>query len=289
MEVSDVALNGLPPLPAPNLRVQRTEAGIGCTVVVTTTLAFICISRGCVHVVPEFPVRAQQVLFAFGYSEAAVVMFCLLRLMFLDPGVIQRSAHSVFPLPAEVSEKLDEGKPLSGLSNIHSGDRSFCVRCLVWRNDEPPSVVSCGEACHRRVFPGARHSKAHHCSICQRCVAQFDHHCSFLGRCIGGRGFGGNMGYFLAIIAASWAGLLTCFAVVVMAVSFHLGGVAGIVAPFAAVLATWMSRNCLVQCIRRCFIFGARQASLTDGPRRGGARTTRPTHDLPAAVLPPQE
>ena len=78
------------------------------------------------------------------------------------------------PIPqGQVREQLLKGqRPTGFLGNVHDQRLgSYCTRCLVWRrNDE----------------------QAHHCSICQRCVTNFDHHCGVFGRCIAGDGFGGK-------------------------------------------------------------------------------------------------
>ena len=83
-------------------------------------------------------------------------------------------------------------------SNIVDGDRSFCVRCLVWRNNPDPHC--CGGSCVQ--------AKPHHCRICNRCVMHFDHHCGVFGRCIAGSGLRGNMKYFVTIIIVGYGGFI---------------------------------------------------------------------------------
>jgi hypothetical protein len=59
----------------------------------------------------------------------------------------------------------------------------------------------------------------HHCSICQRCVVDFDHHCGVFGRCIAGEGMRGNMGYFKVVIAMGCWGSFTTVAAFVAALA----------------------------------------------------------------------
>ena len=75
----------------------------------------------------------------------------------------------------------------------------FCVRCCIWRPDSSPPLYR---------------DNTHHCSTCQRCVADFDHHCGVFGRCIAGKGWQGNMGYFKGILMMMFFGLITCIGTV---------------------------------------------------------------------------
>ena len=137
------------------------------------------------------------------YSMAAIALLCLFGLLCGDPGVIRRSEDRCFPIPDEVLRRLKDGVPThEGLSNIVDGDRSFCVRCLLWRNrpDGYPALVGPVQQCAR--------AQPHHCRICNRCVENFDHHCGVFGRCIAGRGMRGNMKFFVLIIAMGYGGML---------------------------------------------------------------------------------
>lgn len=248
-------LRTLPTLPEPNLRIQRGQSAVGCTTVVSITFALIGISHVAVHLVPEFPANVREVLFVLLYSAATVAIVCLAGLMLGDPGVIRRSAHSTFPLPLDISERLAAGSTLSGLDNIRDGTRTFCVRCFVWRDEAPPGLTSWNGACHKRLF-SCRSPKPHHCSVCQRCVAAFDHHCGFFGRCIAGRGLGGNMGFFCGVIAAAWLGLPSTVAIVAVAASFHFTGTAAIVAPVAVLAVVWLCCGRLLRCLRGACLWG---------------------------------
>ena len=143
--------------------------------------------------------------------QVSVATVSLLGVMLSDPGWLQRSPHTCFPLPAVVLERLCAGTGLDGLQNVIAdyeqddvhhqnvaGKEVFCVRCCIWRKAAATSSA----------FP------THHCSICQRCVADFNHHCPNLGRCIAGRGFGGNMGFYKVLLGTAASGLLTCFATI---------------------------------------------------------------------------
>lgn len=125
-------------------------------------------------------------------------------------------------------------------TNYHDEIRgSYCVRCLVWRQ---------------------RHERVHHCSICQRCVFDFDHHCGVFGRCIAGHGFRGNMGYFKIIIGTGTVGVLTAVAAVVFAVSTRSGwAVAGYYA--LGIIGLYAAFGCACGVANECVIMRANDSN----------------------------
>ena len=132
-------------------------------------------------------------------------------------GAVRRSPETCFPLPEAVAERLHNGHSLEGMANVIEGDRTFCVRCLVWR---PEPATQSGCCCGCCDDPDDVSEAVHHCATCQRCVTHFDHHCGVFGRCIAGYGlFQGNMIYFNVIILMAVAGFITCIA------SFFVGAV----------------------------------------------------------------
>jgi hypothetical protein len=216
----DVELLGcsLPPLPPPDrksLRAEKCGGGslVGCliTTFVTLTLVFTMGTPKATFI----PIAVVVV------TEAAIAIFCLGWIQHGDPGIVQRSRKSCTPVPPEVVEKLSAERsdtgvglhPLAGMVNIKEQDRSYCVRCCLWREETPERAwYSC-------MYPvGAVAPKpvqVHHCSTCQRCVRHFDHHCGVLGRCIAGkliptcRESVGNMPCFALLICMGYAGAVT--------------------------------------------------------------------------------
>jgi len=168
---------------------MRREAMLGCTVVSILISLLVGLTQG-VALAPG--AGAPRPLFVtvlcLIYAEAGIAIICLFGLMWGDPGVIKRSPQTCFPMPGEVADRLAQGQPLDGLHNLASSGRTYCVRCLVWRENE----LNC-----------------HHCSTCNRCVTHFDHHCGVFGRCIAGDGFGGNMGYFKTILGMAVFGCVS--------------------------------------------------------------------------------
>jgi len=195
-----------PPLPTPRHAMKRQESSVGIALVVFLSLAFI----GMVHGIALTTIGGIEkhsatwwTFLGLVYAEVAMALICLMGLLLSDPGVVARSSENSFPIPLQCQawiqahadgnpesiEPLGEYYIASSETSNTPGD-SYCVRCLVWRRFQ-------------------HSTKYFHCSVCQRCVAEFDHHCSVFGRCIAGTWKKGNYKYFVTIIGVGSVGYLT--------------------------------------------------------------------------------
>lgn len=206
--LADITLADLAPLPTPNYATQRSECCGGVAVV----LVIIGLLVGIPHALTAggdgflTTMDANSVGLCLLYVEATLALICLSGILYGDPGTLKRSPDSCLPPPPVIAEKLRRKESLAGLENIYENGQVYCVRCCIWRPES-------------RSF----RDTTHHCSICQRCVVDFDHHCGVFGRCIAGRGWRGNMGYFRGILICAFVGFLTCIATV-LAASARTGG-----------------------------------------------------------------
>ncbi|GAB9466587.1 hypothetical protein Gpo141_00003958 [Globisporangium polare] len=118
---------------------------------------------------------------------AAFTTICFLALvshgkaMLTDPGAVPQSA---LPLALIDSSKED-------ISRIEEQKYRTCRRC-------------------RQFKPG----RAHHCSICDRCVIKMDHHCPWVNNCVGL----GNHKFFLLFIF--YVFLLSFYALVLVSLRY---------------------------------------------------------------------
>lgn len=197
-----------PPLPPTDER-QHKEAIGGCALVLGLVVCFAGITNGiALGPLATLPPGAWWATVILINLQSAAALLALAGLMLGDPGVIERGPNST-PVPPAVAVSLRDGKAMP-MSNIIEGDRSYCVRCHVWREQRRGR---CGMLA------------AHHCAICQRCVRDFDHHCGVFGRCIAGSGLSGNYKYFIALPLLGYGGGLMCIAFTAWGVGARWGGV----------------------------------------------------------------
>mmetsp|Transcript_45902 Transcript_45902/g.109323 ORF Transcript_45902/g.109323 Transcript_45902/m.109323 type:complete len:341 (-) Transcript_45902:50-1072(-) len=259
----------LPALPEPDPE-QHEEARSGCLMVCGMVFVLVALTHAGVHLmIGSTPAWLQNSLLAAIHAEAVMGIICLAGVMCVDPGVVHRSERTCFPVPSPVLELLEHGEPLTSLSeNVTVDNRTYCVRCLVWRDasecsehHQAWSRVRCTKEwldCQQSLCEDACGDSSghgfHHCRTCQRCVRHFDHHCAFFGRCIAGQSLQGNLPFFRGICIAGGlgaatamlslvVGMTTCLAVadagyyVAMAVLSYLAVVCAI--GFAVSLLYW--------------------------------------------------
>ena len=196
----------LPPLPIPDHATRFRQWSVGCGVVLCAIVIILSTTWALMYM-QAVPSRLAMALVLVVSGEAVIALICLVGLHGDSDSVILRDPSQ--PMPDDVVSALRIAGPLPS-RNIEDEQRgSFCVRCLVWR---PVSTPQCCAKRSRHLLAGlCEHSGhgAHHCSICQRCVAEFSHHCGmhtvccvyvdmyctyelhaagFFGRCIAGRG-----------------------------------------------------------------------------------------------------
>jgi len=131
---------------------------------------------------------------------AIACMACIshFKAMTTDPGAVPPDAS-----PLEEKSKIvdEEGTELI-ISPKHKG-RRLCRRCKAFKPQ-----------------------RAHHCSICQRCIIKMDHHCPWVNNCVGI----GNHKYFLLFLFYTFLSCIYSMTLVVfrfvlcMKMSHHLDG-----------------------------------------------------------------
>mmetsp|Transcript_25937 Transcript_25937/g.83788 ORF Transcript_25937/g.83788 Transcript_25937/m.83788 type:complete len:353 (-) Transcript_25937:51-1109(-) len=205
-----LTLAELPPLPRPDDKVQHREERRGVLVVIGGVSMCVGLTHGiALTLADELSSSAWWLIVVLIYAEAVLALISIAWLLHKDPGCVPRTDANCFPLPEAVASRIRKGQTLMGLHNITEGDATFCTRCLVWR---------------RALDGRSRRRGHHHCSVCQRCVRDFDHHCGVFGRCIAGTATSGNLPPFVLLILTGAAGWLTTLAALAAALGTKYGG-----------------------------------------------------------------
>ena len=110
------------------------------------------------------------------------------------PADEQRRVALYGPLPDTSNEKNNTSKTTMTTRSTSPDDTApsyfpspaptYCQQCRIWR---PP--------------------RCHHCSVCRRCVLQFDHHCVWVNQCIGYNNYRHFVGLLLCCVLGCWYGV----------------------------------------------------------------------------------
>ena len=242
----DYELAILPPLPRPDFNALRVQVFNGIGIVIGSAALGEAAIHGLAWLASWQPATFWSCIIGVSHAQVMVVAVAHALLLLSDPGIIRRGRGSCLPIPPAVAERLRAGESLDGLVNVAEGDSSYCVRCCVWRRPARGTKTSfsrddnyycemVGELCEPL-------QSAHHCSICNRCVAAHDHHCDYFGRCIAAA----NMKPFITVATMAPVAGLTTF----------VGIVATINALFGEVLCDQLPYACAVLRDARGFFSG---------------------------------
>ncbi|VUZ39882.1 unnamed protein product [Hymenolepis diminuta] len=128
--------------------------------------------------IPVFNYGIMTVAIAIYYNViVTLVVISHLQSVFTDPGMI--------PLPSRRHSPND----LLTLKRSYPGGWTICRKCSTLR---PP--------------------RAHHCSICDRCIRKMDHHCPWVNNCVGED----NQRYFLLFLVYVGCSCISCLVILVI-------------------------------------------------------------------------
>ena len=105
------------------------------------------------HLEPILGARAAGVLTSLWTIDMGLAMLNYWKCIYTEPGYTAEG-DDLLP-PAGLPEDCEGG----GRATTPTSGKAFCTRCS-W----------------------AKPARAHHCSVCKRCVRRMDHHCMFLVR-----------------------------------------------------------------------------------------------------------
>ncbi|KAF0875058.1 ZDHC3 Palmitoyltransferase, partial [Crocuta crocuta] len=202
-----------PPHPGPvgTMWFIRDGCGIACAIV---TWFLVLYAEFVVLFVMLIPSRD------YVYSVINGIVFNLLaflalashcRAMLTDP--VSMNAHgmafTLFGRGSPFPEKLD--KPVSGLSKCLLGavPKGNATKEFIESLQLKPGqvVYKCPKCC------SIKPDRAHHCSVCKRCIRKMDHHCPWVNNCVGEN----NQKYF--VLFTMYIALISLHALIM--VGFH--------------------------------------------------------------------
>lgn len=165
---------------------------------------------------------------------ATMILFHYLRANFLSPGValpISTATRSTMKWKAIDSQggllffnpSLDEASERNRVSlygclrDPSSSAQNQSANNVTTQQQQPAattkaadlgSVYPCPDATFCNKCQIVRPPRCHHCSICNRCVLQFDHHCVWLNNCIGYNNYRPFFLTLVFIVLGCWYGVI---------------------------------------------------------------------------------
>mmetsp|Transcript_23855 Transcript_23855/g.33477 ORF Transcript_23855/g.33477 Transcript_23855/m.33477 type:complete len:386 (-) Transcript_23855:368-1525(-) len=247
-------ISQLPSLPKPN-NIQHIQAAGGIFLVVSLTLIVFGVSQSILWSYQTLPTSIIRMFVTLGVVESIVTLGSLIGLLVCDPGTVQRSNDTCFPIPPQIEQALldkynkqekkiaklchkndgDDDDDMTDTNTNHNNDdgeintttnHDEVLQHNIVTLDGDTYCVRC-LVWRRRRDPSSSSStrrRYHHCSICQRCYYDFDHHCSVFGRCIAGKKGKGNFKYFNMLIVAGIGGCITALLAITLTLSYEYGG-----------------------------------------------------------------
>lgn len=138
---------------------------------------------------------------------AVLAVFSHFKAMTTDPGAVPPDAK---PLEDEGSETPVDPLDESAASSVQQ-ERNYLL--------DPPERHKVKRLCRRcKAFKPQR---AHHCSVCRRCVIKMDHHCPWVNNCVGI----GNHKYFLLFVFYTFVSC--CYSLTLIVARFSTCGMGG--------------------------------------------------------------
>ncbi|XP_035704370.1 palmitoyltransferase ZDHHC1 isoform X2 [Folsomia candida] len=167
----------------------------------------------------ELPLHPQQIL-----VWVLMTLFLIFTYVFLIPDL-----PPAYALPVYIATSITYATMMISyfaatlIDPGHPAVRSAKLRKPVPEFDRTKHahVIENGRChlCNITVF----HQRTKHCSICNKCVDNFDHHCRWLNQCVGGR----NYKFFVITVVSSIlaCALIISFSVIVLVRIFTTNGI----------------------------------------------------------------
>jgi palmitoyltransferase ZDHHC3/7/25 len=138
---------------------------------------------------------------------AVLAVISHFKAMTTDPGAVPPDAK---PLECE-SDTLDTSDPLDASISSAQQERNYLL--------DPPERHKVKRLCRR--CKSFKPHRAHHCSVCRRCIIKMDHHCPWVNNCVGI----GNHKYFLLFVFYTF--ISCCYSLILVVSRFSTCGMGG--------------------------------------------------------------